>query len=397
MKQINLEKNIHLVEKQKIQLGSYYSPKKIVQIAKKWVMEEIKNNAFDHILDLGVGYGSFINEFLDSESNFIATDIDEFSVNFIKENFPNISIYKENSLIKVNRRKYKIEENEKILIIGNPPYNDTLSQYQKNKKGSFEMDENLVSNDLGLSFLKMYNELKADLICVIHPLSFLIKKQNFNKLKSFFQNYKLEKSMIFSSKEFEQLKNRKTNEFPLILSLYKRQNNIETNYEDILKFKFNIFNHQDFFILNNFNTIDSKIHKYPFKTEEKDILYFYTLRDINSLIRNKTFLSKKINNAIAVSIENLYKYCWLDFCKNNYSNLKNKFLYSNLSPLYTEMIENDSIKKMLVSWSLLNNQTFKEFVQNNNLEDKIKKFYNIDNLEINFKKLDNIFKSTLTL
>ncbi|MGZ9432395.1 hypothetical protein [Mycoplasma sp. 613B] len=303
MKQINLEKNIHLVEKQKIQLGSYYSPKKIVQIAKKWVMDEIKNNPFDHILDLGVGYGSFINDFLDLESNFIATDIDEFSVNFIKENFPNISIYKENSLIKVNRRKYKIEENEKILIIGNPPYNDTLSQYQKNKKGSFEMDENLVSNDLGLSFLKMYNELKADLICVIHPLSFLIKKQNFNKLKSFFRNYKLEKSMIFSSKEFEQLKNRKTNEFPLILSLYKRQNNIETNYEDILKFKFNIFNHQDFFILNNFNTIDSKIHKYPFKTEEKDILYFYTLRDINSLIRNKTFLSKKINNAIAVSIE----------------------------------------------------------------------------------------------
>ncbi|MGZ9432394.1 hypothetical protein [Mycoplasma sp. 613B] len=77
--------------------------------------------------------------------------------------------------------------------------------------------------------------------------------------------------------------------------------------------------------------------------------------------------------------------------------MKNKFLYSNLSPLYTEMIENDSIKKMLVSWSLLNNQTFKEFVQNNNLEDKIKKFYNINSLEINFKKLDNIFKSTLTL
>lgn len=40
-------------------------------------------------------------------------------------------------------------------------------------------DEDLFDRDLGVSFLKSYNKLKADVICILHLLSYLIKKTNF--------------------------------------------------------------------------------------------------------------------------------------------------------------------------------------------------------------------------
>ncbi len=63
--------------------------------------------------------------------------------------------------------------------MGNPPYNERTSIMQsslKNKE-SMQIDSTLQSRYIGISVLRSYDKLKANFICVLHPLSYLIKKQ----------------------------------------------------------------------------------------------------------------------------------------------------------------------------------------------------------------------------
>ncbi|UWV78460.1 hypothetical protein NWE59_06335 [Mycoplasmopsis felis] len=73
---------------------------------------------------------------------------------------------------------------------------------------------------MGISFLKLFNYLKADYASVLHPLSYLIKKSNFNQLKEFKDNYILIDRMIISSNVF--LDTSKNTPFPILIGLYKR-------------------------------------------------------------------------------------------------------------------------------------------------------------------------------
>jgi hypothetical protein len=92
-----------------------------------------------------------------------------------------------------------IKEQDKLIVIGNPPYNDATSiirQNIKDKTAIDEIDSDVKTRDFGMSFSLSYNKLKADYDCVLHPLSYLIKKSNFAK------NYRLADSLIVSSHEF---------------------------------------------------------------------------------------------------------------------------------------------------------------------------------------------------
>jgi len=60
----------------------------------------------------------------------------------------------------------------------------------------------LSQRDLGISFLLSYNKLAADFVCVLHPLSYLIKKSNFEALWQFKDNYRLVDSVVISSGVF---------------------------------------------------------------------------------------------------------------------------------------------------------------------------------------------------
>lgn len=305
------------------------------------------------------GYGAFLEKF--KEYKCIATECDDLSVQLLKQNFPEVPIYEENSLLNVSRNKYNLS-NEKLIIVGNPPYNDITSQYKKGQKGNNECDEDLLSRDLGISFLKCYDKLETDYICVLHPLSYLIKETNFKQLGDFSKHYKLISGKVFSSKEFESIK--KTNaEFPVISALYKRGESMDYNY--IKTFSFDILGNKRKFKLSNIKTIDGIVKKYPSK--EKQQFQFYTLRDINSLLRNTTFVNGPINNGINLEIVTVYQYCWLQFFKDNFKR-DDMFIYGNLSPLWSDEIDNPDIKNQLVSYVWTTNSIFSKLVNKQELE-----------------------------
>lgn len=353
----------HLTKEDIVKNGSIFTPQEIVQLAFKKCQPHIDNEAV--ILDMGAGYGAFISKFRDKGKRCIGTECDATSIHFLRQEFPEIEFYHENSLSKVSRTKYRINENEKLIIIGNPPYNDITSQYKKGEKGEIECDKDIEARDLGISFLRAYNKLMAKYICVLHPLAYLIKKQNFKNLKEFKDNYKLIDATIFSSKEFESIK-RTNAEFPVVAALYER-NNEGMTFKDIEDFSFKIYHSRKRFYLKGINTIDGKVKKYPTKNSICK-LQFYTLRDINALVRNATFVKGPINNGIDVTADNLYQYAWLDYFKNNFKP-SDKYLYGNLSPLYSEEIETKEIQRLLISY-IYKNELIKNGFSQDELENK---------------------------
>lgn len=337
--------NSHLSREEIIKNGSFFTPNCLVTL----VFNKLKNYIDDDcvIADFGSGYGSFIKKFNNYGKKFFGTEIDKKSYEFLCRNFPNTKFYNENSLENINRKKYNIDDRDNLIIVGNPPYNDITSIYKKGFKGSLICDQDVHSRDLGIAFLKAYCKLNAKYICILHPLAYLIKKQNFTMLGEFRKNYKLIDATIFSSKAFATIK-KSNSDFPVVAALYEKNSN-GMGFEYIQNFKFKILKSKKFFCLNLISTIDNKIQKYP-KANMNCKLQFYTLRDINALMRNTSFIEGPKYNGIDINIKNLYQYAWLYFFKNNFKP-KNSFLYGNLSPLYSPKIEKKEFKNILVSYA----------------------------------------------
>lgn len=326
----------HLSKEDIIKNGSIFTPQYLVSIVSDLLKKYISDDSV--IGDFGSGYGAFLQQFNNKGKRCFATDYDEISCDLLKQEYPELDIYKENSLINISRDKYSIKKDDELIIVGNPPYNDVTSQYKKGEKGSLICDEDVCARDFGVSFLKAYDKLQAKYICVLHPLAYLIKKNNFSSLGSFKDNYRLLDAVIFSSQCFESIK--KTNaEFPVVAALYER-NALGMNSNFIESFEFKIYKSDKHFILWKINTIDKKVKKYPKKYEHNG-LQFYTMRDINALMRNATFVEGNIQNGVEVPIETLYQYGWILFFKNNFKPKTNKFLYGNLSPLYPKEISEE--------------------------------------------------------
>ena len=325
----------HLSKEDIVKNGSIFTPQSLVSIVYDLLSKYISDRSF--IGDFGSGYGAFLEQFYNKGKKCFATEIDKNSFSLLKQLYPNLDIYNENSLVNVNRKKYGLADDDELIIIGNPPYNDITSQYHKGNKGNIICDEEFASRDLGISFLKAFNKLNPKYVCVLHPLAYLIKKTNFNSLGKFKENYKLLKGVIFSSSNFESIKKNST-EFPVVAALYER-NSSGMNYEYIQKFTFDILKNSKKFVLTEINTIDKKVNKYP-KKDSHNGLQFYTMRDINALLRNTTFIDGNVSNGVEVSIKTLYQYGWILFFKNNFKS-NNMFLYGNLSPLYPKEISTD--------------------------------------------------------
>ena len=378
--------NAHLNREEIIKSGSIYTGPALVDLVYGQVAQYIDDNTV--IGDLGSGYGAFIEKFKDKGKSCFGTEYDDRSYELLKNEYPGIRFFHENSLIDVNREKYGLTQDDKLIIVGNPPYNDTSSIYKKGEKGKIVCDEDLASRDFGITFLKAYNKLCADYVCVLHPLAYLIKKQNFNSLGRFKCNYKLISATIFSSKEFESIK--KTNsDFPVAAALYKRDRR-GMSYQYIRDFGFHIYKSNSVFLLSSILTIDGIVGKYPtphkkrcdtdyadlfWKDPESDDqtprLQFYTLRDMNALLRNAGFVEGIIPNGIDVTLENLFQYSWLYFLKNNFDPKVNRFLFGNLSPLYTDKLNEDSFKNSVVSYAYNNCDLVKKYYP----KEKIKTLY----------------------
>jgi hypothetical protein len=300
----------HLKYNDKINLGAFYTP--IIYVNMVWKMIKPFLNHKTVVLDSSCGYGNFFNH----QENCIkkANDIDSIAVNQAKINLPNVEIFNKNALLNVDRKMFNINKEDELIIIGNPPYNDITSIIRGDiKKDILEIDDDVKTRDYGMSFLLSYNKLDAKIIAVLHPLSYLIKKSNFNLLKKFTDQYKLIDCLIIDSATFKETS--KGISFPIIIALYKKED-LGMNYDYIKNFKFKTIDNQ-FFSLNDFDFIPNYIEKYPLKNaflKEGDIL-FWTMRDINALKRNRTFVNEFGYNTIIINKNKLDYYIYVDVFK----------------------------------------------------------------------------------
>lgn len=294
----------HLNKIDTINLGSYYTPRFIVDIAYQILESKIENLNSFLFFDSSCGYGDFFVK----KYKYLGADIDEVALKKVDQSITTINT---NSLLNVSRAKFNIDENQNLIIIGNPPYNDKTSIVNNSiKKEVFKMDSKLVHRDLGISFLRSFAVLKAKYVCVLHPLSYLIKQANFNALFDFKSNYRLLDCLVISSAFFT---NSKTF-FPIAIALYEK-NNKGMDFNFIKNYEFKTYEGQTF-VLNKFDFISNYITKYPNpKDSRKEVAYFHTMRDINALKRNATFMPNYNSNTIRVFSENLKYYYYVHHFK----------------------------------------------------------------------------------
>ena len=276
------------------------------------------------LLDSSCGSGNFLraSEFVksgftkDSFTKTIGVDIDKTALNIAKSTLDSkVILLHKNALHNTTREALHIAESDKLIIIGNPPYNDKTSIVQNHLKNqdSFAIDSILKTRDIGISFLRSFDELRADYICVLHPLSYLIKQSNFKYLKNFIKHYRLIDSIIISSQIFCP---KSLGFFPIIIALYERDNQ-GMDFDFICDFSFKTYDGKSF-KLNDFDYIGKYIDKYPNKKHVQDSkikAMFYTLRDINALRRSKTFISTNTANTVYVSKDKYSLYCYVDVFK----------------------------------------------------------------------------------
>lgn len=333
----------HLTYKNQINFGSFYTPKKYVDLVKMWMHEYAINGQWT-IMDPSCGYGAFFQLKEEYEDNrYIGNDIDNVAIEKAKEFFPFVEYFNNNLFTYTLRENYKIKENEKLIIVGNPPYNDVTSQaHQSIKKESIEMDKDIQTRDYGMTSMLVYNKLKADYVIILHPLSYLIKKANFNSCIKFFNNYDLVEHIIFNSQEFANTS--KIMGFPIIVAMYKRNENQGITYNDILNKRFRTIEGESFAI-NDRDYVCKYIKKYPNNERYEQEILFYTMRDINALKRSRTFIKNRESNAVDVNPQKLSFYCYID-CFKKYAETPYYMGNFDVPFIYNEFksIEDDVLK-----------------------------------------------------
>jgi len=347
----------HLPKNKKIRLGGYYTPEKLVSRVYSFVQPYLFGNGKKSIIfDSAGGCGAFLSNI--NGNDYRIADCDGEACNFLRQRFDTNKVFNTNSLVDVNRDKYSIPPSSSLIMIGNPPYNDTTSEFRNGEKGKNLCDDDLHDRDLGVSFLRSYNKLKADIVCVLHPLSYLIKEANFKRLRDFRENYRLKKAEMFSSAMFS---GTGFGKFPIIVALYER-NSSGMDFDYIRGFKFNILDNDKTFVLSDFQTTDGYINKYP--PRKNDVkkspigLYYYTFRDFNSLKKNTSFMTKEHPNGVVVTLENFYKYSYLYSLKSLF-NPEDPWLYGNLSPL-VDVDDVERNKNLYVSYAVATNRVFEQ-------------------------------------
>jgi DNA modification methylase len=311
----------HLTYKDKTNLGSFYTPNHLVVKVYELVNNHNILSDIDVILEPSCGYGAFFNVQTQNEIRFIGADIDKESLNVAQQEHPEVEFLCVNALHNVSRKNYGIKDNEKILIVGNPPYNDKTSHIKNDVKEetSYPVDTDLQTRDIGLSSLLAYAKLQPEYIAVLHPLSYLIKKTNFGILRRLTSKYKLLDALVFSSQEFPDT-SRDTG-FPLLIALYQKDRN-GMEYAALENYRFPTLE-GNYFSLKQFDYIDNYISKYPGKFKQPNFngYLFYTLRDINALKRSRTFIKEDIPNAIQIQPDKLPYYHYVDVFKDTIETL----------------------------------------------------------------------------
>lgn len=325
-------------------LGKYYTPEHLVTSVRELLGPVLNEEPDAYVADLAAGCGAFLAAFEDYR--ILGRDIDDQAVLVLKEmGFGNIDV--DNSLKDVSRAKLGLKASDALVLVGNPPYNDTTSlnkRYSTDKKEALAVavDADIRSKDLGISFLRAFAKLGPKAICVLHPLSYLTKEANFRALKDFSLQYKLTGGFVFSSAEFGANIGAKT-PFAVVAALYEPG---EMAYADIRAFPFPIFKDigcgfgdtGERLVLANVRTVDGVIRKYPptkgMPTVSDIGLYNYNIRDTNSLITSGAITANTDDNRIPIQFDELWKYAYLNCIKRYFGY---DFVFGNLSPICREV------------------------------------------------------------
>lgn len=367
----------HLSYAEMTDLGCFYTPQKFVDKLIGMIKKHVTDYDKYTFLDSSCGYGSFLKSL--HPLNTIGCDIDKKAIEIASSIYPESQYYILNTLNNFTRKTINIEPNEKLIIVGNPPYNDTTSKVKKNikKVEPCKIDDDIKTRDLGISFLLSFNKLNPDYIAVLHPLSYMIKKTNYNLLKHFYKNYILIDHYIISSQEFSMTS--KSKGFPIIIALYKKNPN-GLKYSDILNMNFKTINNEIFNLRHDY--IKNYISKYPSKGKsyKKDDILFFTMRDINALNRSRTFIEEYTNNSIIIEKEKFAYYCYVDVFKDYINKLP--YYYGNCD-VFINNAEFLSLQDIFITRSMEKHPWLKQ---------KIK--YNYNN---NFYLIDQYFKNLFNL
>nr|DAW20504.1 MAG TPA: N-6 DNA Methylase [Caudoviricetes sp.] len=356
----------HLPDSKKANLGKYYTPKEIVETLKKQIEHKIKDNSY--VMDLSCGCGAFLELF--DDCHIIGRDVDSQAIEILELfNFTNVAA--DNTLLNVSRSKYGLSKEDDIIIIGNPPYNDTSSinkRYNtKAKNKRYPEDSDIHCRDIGRSFLEAYAKLNPRYICILHPLSFLIKKQNFKSLKYLSKNYRLENAIVFKSSVFVDLF--RGTPFPIVIATYVKDDK-GMDYDYICNYIFDIYGSNKKFSLSKIIQADHQhIHQTVTnvdKTGVSDIgLYHYNFRDINSLnksnFQNESYRAMHINSMLVVNYSDLWKYCYVNCVKKFLLPMLSEgdfYILGNLNPIMSrELIDSDDTywKDLFITCAILKN------------------------------------------
>jgi hypothetical protein len=308
---LNIEQD-HLNYSDTINYGSFYTPPGIVDLVYDLLKKNIPDFNQYTIVDTSCGYGSFLRL-----PRTLGADLDPAALKEAAFKTPSARLFQHNSLAEVHRAQYGLDNDAKLIIVGNPPYNDRTSLVRHElKKSVCDVDNDLKHRDLGISFLLSYNKLKAGYICVLHPLSYLIKKANFESLGPFRYNYQLKDGIVISSGEFAATS--KTMRFPILIGFYQRTpEGMSHNF--IRGYPFKIKEGPEL-RLDCFDEFGWFTTKYPNQKSlglDKTAAFFWTMRDINALKRSRTFVEKEVpNSSIRVPAERLPYYCYADVFKD---------------------------------------------------------------------------------
>lgn len=296
----------------RVNLGVYYTPEWVVSVMHSMVDRVVGDKSGYVLLDTSCGEGVFFGGAF-GYGAMIGGDVDFDSLEVARSVFPGVSFVLCDGLRNVSRENYgEVLLGSGLVIMGNPPYNDVTSQVNRGVKwGRFLCDSDLLCRDMGISFLRSYSKLGADYVCVLHPLSYLIKRSNFRLLKDFVSNYKLIDSVILSSSEFSDTS--KGSSFPIIIGLYKRDG-VGMVYDDVCLYNFRTVG-GDVFSINDYVGISNFVKKYPNERGVGSSMAFYPLRDINALRRSSTFVDFNREGMVYFDEGLLPFYCYIDVFK----------------------------------------------------------------------------------
>lgn len=311
----SVNRQSHLSVAGRVNLGSFYTPAKYVALVAEWLLTRGIGEGWT-IADLSCGYGAFfeLQEVPGLEHcRYVGNDIDPEAVNAARRFFPEVRFLERNVLAGVSREAFGFTKEERLIVVGNPPYNDVTSQINQGiKTKALPMDADVRTRDLGLSSLLAYDKLQAEYVAVLHPLSYLVKKSNFRAAQRFFGNYRMLEHLVFSSQRFAGTS--KMAAFPVIVALYRRAPEAGLSYEQVRLTTFRTEEGQTF-SLAGFDYVTDEVAKYPGKTRYSPEILFYTMRDINALMRSRTFIKERIANAVDVAPAKLAYYCYIDCFK----------------------------------------------------------------------------------